>query len=54
MFALAAISPGLGLPAPNQVPHTLSPQTDLLATLAILILGLLLVAGAISIVCKRE
>jgi hypothetical protein len=54
MFALAAISPGLGLPAPTGIPHTLSPQIDLIATLAILIIGLLLVAGAISAVCKRD
>jgi hypothetical protein len=54
MFAFAAVSPGLGLPAPNEVPHTLPPQTDLLATLAILILGLLLAAAAIRTVCKRE
>ena len=52
MFALAAVSPGLGLPAPTEVPHPLAPQTDLFATLAILVLGLLLVAVAIRSVTK--
>jgi hypothetical protein len=32
----------------------MAPQIDLIATLAILIVGLLLVAGAISAVFKRD
>jgi hypothetical protein len=53
MFVFAAISPVLGLRAPNEVPHPLPPQTDNLATLAILLIGLLFVAIAIRAVLKR-
>ncbi len=52
MFALISVSPGLGLPAPTEIPHTLAPQTDLLATFAVIILGLLFVAVAIRSVTK--
>jgi hypothetical protein len=52
MFAFAAISPGLGLHAPTEIPHTLAPQTDLLATLAMLIIGLVFVTVAIRSVTK--
>jgi hypothetical protein len=54
MFALAAISPGLSLRASSEVPRTLSPNTDSIATVAFLVIGLLLVAGTIRTVCKRE
>jgi hypothetical protein len=47
MFVLAAISPGLAVRAPSAVPHVLGPRADLLSTLAILVVGLVLVAGAI-------
>ena len=54
MLALAAISPGLAVRASNEVPHPLSPHTDALATLSILLIGLALVAGAIRTVTKRQ
>lgn len=52
--ALIAVSPGLGLRAPSQIPHTLTPRRDTVATLGFLVVGLLLVAGAVRSVCKRE
>jgi len=54
MFALAAISPGLRRSAPTKVPHPLAPQIDLIAAVSILIIGLLLVAGAIVTVRNRD
>jgi len=53
MLFLAAISPGLGLRPPTGPPHTLAPQTDLLATLAVLLIGLFLVAATIRSTLKR-
>lgn len=52
MFAFAAVSPGIGLPPPNEIPHVLTPRADLLSTLTVLIIGLVLVAAAIRSVTK--
>jgi hypothetical protein len=52
-FALAAISPGLAVRPVTETPRPLSPRNDSLATSAILILGLVLIAGAIRTVCRR-
>jgi hypothetical protein len=54
MFALAAVALGLAVRAASEVPRTLAPRTDLLATLSILVIGLVLAAAAIRTVCKRE
>jgi hypothetical protein len=54
MFALAAISPGLALRPSSEVPHPLNPRADSISTLAILIIGLILIAGAIRTVCKHD
>ena len=53
MFALAVVSPGLAVRPVTEIPRPLSPRTDSLATSAILILGLALIAGAIRTVCRR-
>jgi hypothetical protein len=53
MFVLTAISPGLAVRTASTVPHTLGPRADLLSTLAILLIGLLLIAGAIRIVIRH-
>jgi hypothetical protein len=53
MFVLAAVAPGLASRAPYAVPHPMGPQADLLSTLAILVIGLLLIGGAIRAVLKQ-
>jgi hypothetical protein len=53
MFALAAVAPGLVRRAPTAIPHSLGPRADLLSTLAILVVGLLLIGGAIRAVLKQ-
>jgi hypothetical protein len=53
MFALAAISPGLAIRATSEVPHPLGHRADALSTLALLIIGLVLIAGAIRTVIRK-
>jgi hypothetical protein len=53
MLTLAAISPGLPIRATSEVPHLLSARVDAVSTVAILVIGLLLVAGAIRTVLKQ-
>jgi hypothetical protein len=53
MFAVAAISPGSPIRAISEIPHPLSPRIDSVATVAILVMGLVLVAGAVRTVLKR-
>jgi hypothetical protein len=52
MFVLA-VAPGLASRAPYSVPHPMGPQADLLSTLAILVIGLLLIGGAVRSVLKQ-
>jgi hypothetical protein len=53
MFALAAISPGLAVRPVTEVPHPLSLRADAISTVAILLIGLVLVGGAIRTVLKQ-
>ena len=53
MFALAAVAPAIAVRAASEVPGTLAPRMDLVVTLAILVIGLALLAAAIGSVCKR-
>jgi hypothetical protein len=53
LFALAAVAPGLAPRAITEMPRPLASRTDSLATLAILVLGLVIVAGAIRSVWKQ-
>jgi hypothetical protein len=53
MFTLAAISPGLSVRAISEVPHLLSPRVEAVSTAALLVIGLVLVAGAIRTVLKQ-
>lgn len=53
MFTLAAISPGLPIRATSGIPHPLSPRVEAVSTAALLVIGLVLVAGAIRTVLKQ-
>jgi hypothetical protein len=53
MFGLAAISPGLAIRPVTEVPRPLSPRAGAASTAAILLIGLVLVAGAIRTVLKQ-
>jgi hypothetical protein len=53
MLAVAAVAPGLVTRAVSAVPHPMGPRADLLSTVAILVIGLVLVAGAIRTVVKQ-
>ncbi|MGA1980958.1 MAG: hypothetical protein ABSG84_00685 [Acidobacteriaceae bacterium] len=53
MFVLAAISPGLAVRTASTVPHAPEPRADLLSTLAVLLIGILLIAGAIRTVLRQ-
>jgi hypothetical protein len=53
LFVLAAVAPGLVSRAPSAVPHPMGPQADALSTLAILVVGLLLVGRAIRGALKQ-
>lgn len=53
MFALVAVAPGLVTRAVSAVPHPMGPRADLFSTLALLLVGLFLVAGAIRTVIKQ-
>lgn len=53
MFTVAAISPGLAVRTASTAPHSLGPRADLLSTLAILLIGLPLIAGAIRNVIRQ-
>ena len=53
MLALAVISPGIAMRPVTEVPRPLSPRADALSTLAVLLIGLVLVGGAIRTVLKQ-
>jgi hypothetical protein len=53
MYAFAAISPGVAVRPVTEVPRPLSPRADAVSTVALLLIGLVLVGGAIRTVCKR-
>jgi hypothetical protein len=53
MFAFAAISPGLAHRATSEVPRILSPHADAISTVAILLIGLSLIAGAIRTLIRH-
>lgn len=53
MFVLAAVAPGLASHSPSAVPHPMGPLADMLSTLATLVIGLLLIGGAIRGVLKQ-
>jgi hypothetical protein len=52
MLALA-ISPGIAQRPVTEVPHPLGPRADLISTRAILLIGLILIGGAIGTVLKK-
>ena len=53
MFAFAAVAPRLASHAASTGPRSMGQRVDLLSTLAILIIGLVLVAGAIRAALKQ-
>ena len=53
MLALAVISPGIAVRPVTEMPRPLSPRADAFSTSAFLLVGLVLVGGAIRTVCKR-
>ena len=54
MLALAVISPGVAMRPVTEVPRPLSPRADAISTLAFLLIGMVLIGGAIRAVCKRQ
>ena len=53
MYALAIVSPGVAVRPVTEVPRPLGPRADAISTVAILLIGLVLIVGAVRAVCKH-